>query len=244
MTIAQYLLLFGSVLVGGGIGFRLPYSSSTNLKLVLAFSGSFLLGIAVLHLMPSVYLELKSQAGLWILLGFFIQLGLEQFSNGVEHGHIHSKGHTPRGFAVQVMVGLCLHAFMEGMPLSGYQGLHNPENPDHAQNHLLYGIVLHKAPAAFALVVLLLSSQFRKRTVLLCLLCFAVMSPAGALLTQLANVNQESFSLLLAMVIGSFLHIATTILFESGERLDHSISRRKMLAILAGLGFSLLTLLH
>jgi len=244
MSIFQYLLLFGSVLIGGGIGFKLPYQDARYLRLILAFSGAFLLGIAVLHLMPSVYLHLKEQAGLWILLGFFIQLALEQLSTGVEHGHIHPDSHAPKGFAIQVMIGLCLHAFLEGMPLSGYAEIHSQQFSGHSHNPLYYGIILHKAPAAFALVVLLLSSQFRTKTVMLCLLCFAAMSPAGALLTQFAGLNQENLILLLAVVIGSFLHIATTILFESGELRDHRMSRKKLLAILAGTGFSLLTLIH
>jgi zinc transporter ZupT len=244
MTLVQYLLLFLAVLIGGGIGFKLPYRDARHLKLILAFSGAFLLGIAVLHLMPAVYVEQKEAAGLWILLGFFIQLALEQLSTGVEHGHVHTDAHAPKGFAVQVMIGLSLHAFLEGMPLSGYQHIHEMALPSHSHNHLLYAVVLHKAPAAFALVILLLGSGFTRQTALLCLLCFAAMSPAGALFTHLAGVKPHSFSVLLAVVIGSFLHIATTILFESGGQKDHKMSRQKLVVILAGVGVSLLTLIH
>ncbi len=244
MTISQYLLLFFTVLLGGGIGFYVQHQSRNNLRLVLAFSGAFLLGITVLHLMPSVYVQQREQAGLWILLGFFIQLALEQLSTGVEHGHVHTHPHAPKGFAVQVMIGLSLHAFLEGMPLSGYEGIHDVADHSHTHNHLLYGVVLHKAPAAFALVVLLLSSQFKRHIAIVCLLFFAAMSPAGAMLTQLTHMGKEAFSILLAVVIGSFLHIATTILFESGESREHRVSGKKLLAIVAGTGLSLLTMLH
>lgn len=243
MSIPQYLLLFFAVILGGGIGLYLQRQNQANLKMVLAFSGAFLLGITVLHLMPSVYIQQREQAGLWILLGFFIQLALEQLSTGVEHGHVHAHPHAPRGFAIQVMIGLSLHAFLEGMPLSGYEDIHGMEAHQHTHNHLLYGVILHKAPAAFALVVLLLSSQIKKNWVVYCLLFFASMSPAGALLTQVARVNQATFAVLLAIVIGSFLHIATTILFESGESGRHHVSRRKLAAIIAGVGLSLLTML-
>jgi zinc transporter ZupT len=243
MSTGQYLLLFFAVILGGGIGLYLQRQNRTNLKVVLAFSGAFLLGITVLHLMPSVYEQQKEQAGLWILLGFFIQLALEQLSTGVEHGHVHVHSHAPRGFAIQVMIGLSLHAFLEGMPLSGYEDIHGADQHDHTHNHLLYGVVLHKAPAAFALVVLLLSSQIKKSVVIACLVFFAAMSPAGALLTQVARVNQATFGILLAIVIGSFLHIATTILFESGERGHHGVSRRKLIAIVFGVGMALLTML-
>ncbi len=244
MNIAQYILLFSTVLLGGGIGLYVQYQNRNNLRLILAFSGAFLLGITVLHLMPTVYVQQHERAGLWILLGFFIQLALEQLSTGVEHGHVHTHAHASKGFAIQVMLGLCLHAFLEGMPLSGYEGIHETELHAHSHNHLLYGVVLHKAPAAFALVVLLLSSQFRRQVVIVCLLCFAAMSPAGAMLTQLIHVNHATFSVLLAIVIGSFLHIATTILFESGESRQHHVSRKKLIAIVAGIGLSLLTMAH
>lgn len=244
MSIGQYLLLFFAVILGGAIGFWLQKYERNHLKIVLAFSGAFLLGISVLHLMPAVYVEQKEQAGLWILLGFFIQLALEQLSTGVEHGHVHSHPQAPRGFAIQVMIGLSLHAFLEGMPLSGYEQIQTAhDHAGHAQHHLLYGVVLHKAPAAFALVILLLSSQFKKAAVICCLLVFASMSPLGALLTQFIGVNQSTFSILLAVVIGSFLHIATTILFESGESKHHRVSWNKLAAIVVGVALSMLTML-
>lgn len=244
MSIGQYLLLFFAVILGGVFGFWLQRYERNHLKIVLAFSGAFLLGISVLHLMPAVYIQLQARAGLWILLGFFIQLALEQLSTGVEHGHVHAHPHAPRGFAVQVMIGLSLHAFLEGMPLSGYEQVQTPyPQPGHVHHHLLYGVVLHKAPAAFALVMLLLSSQFKKTAVAGCLLVFASMSPAGALLTQFTGGNEGTFSVLLAIVIGSFLHIATTILFESGESRHHRVSWKKLAAIVAGVAFSMLTML-
>ena len=44
---------------------------------------------------------------------------------------------------------------------------------------------------------------------------------------------------LVAVVIGIFLHIATTILFETGE--DHRFNIQKFLAILAGAGIAVVT---
>lgn len=245
MTISEYLTLFLTVLIGGGIGLYLQRQRFDNLKLVLSFSGAFLMGISVLHLMPTVYLQQKEQAGLWILLGFFIQLFLEQLSTGVEHGHVHAEDKAPKGFAIQIMLGLCLHAFMEGMPLSGYAGIHDAEHAGHSHNHnhLLFGIILHKAPAAFALVMVLVGSGLKRSLVITYLFIFAAMTPAGALLTQLTKLSPDTFSVLLAVVIGSFLHIATTILFESGGSRSHHVSGKKILAILLGVSLSLLTML-
>ena len=46
---------------------------------------------------------------------------------------------------------------------------------------------------------------------------------------------------LLAMVIGIFMHVSTTILFESSE--DHHYNRRKGIAILLGAGLAALGVL-
>jgi zinc and cadmium transporter len=240
MTFWEYLILFLVVLAGGGIAFYIKESNRKILQLVLSFSGAYILGIAVLHLMPGVFAGGDQFVGLWILLGFFIQIFLEQLSGGVEHGHIHPAHHASSGFAIQVMIGLCVHAFMEGMPLENYaefQSLTLGESHNH--NHLLYGVLMHKAPAAFVLVLLLRMSGFKNFVVLTCLMLFAFMSPMGAGLTKwLENMNLldvNVMKIIVAIVIGSFLHISTTILFEIENLGDHKISIRKLAVIALGL---------
>jgi zinc transporter ZupT len=200
--------------------------------------------------MPGVFAGGDQFVGLWILLGFFIQVFLEQLSGGVEHGHIHPAHHANTGFAVQVMIGLCLHAFMEGMPLENYEEFHNimlGEGHNHSHNHLLYGVLLHKAPAAFVLVLLLRISGFKNVVVLICLFTFASMSPLGAGLTKwLESMNLldiDMMKIIVAIVIGSFLHISTTILFEIENPGDHKISIKKMVVIAFGMLAALATIL-
>ncbi len=136
------------------------------------------------------------------------------------------------------------------MPLSGYEDLHTGHNHGHSHSHghsadfLLWGIVLHKIPAAFALGVLLLISGFKDRTVLLYLTIFGLMSPLGAglgILLKSANIIDNAIMVnIMGVVIGSFLHIATTILFETDT--NHKIPINKLIAIAVGLGISLLTM--
>lgn len=230
------MILFLSVLLGGALAFYLRKNNERYLKSALSFGGAFVLGITLLHLMPEVYSGHDHAIGLYIIAGFLLQLALEQLSQGVEHGHIHA-GHQMRtSFALQIMFGLCVHAFLEGMPLAA--GGHG--------DVLYYGVLVHKTPAAFALVLVLLLSQFNDRTVWLCLLAFAAMSPLGALFTRWLAQNDwltPNFQRpLLALVVGSFLHIATTILFELENR-SHHIAASKLVAILLGIGASLLTIL-
>lgn len=243
MLLWEYFALFMAVLIGGGVGLYLRRAQRTALQLVLSFSGAYILGITALHLMPTVFLEKDEHIGLWILLGFFIQLLLEQLSWGVEHGHVHGHHHENRSFAYQVMLGLSLHAFIEGMPLSNYAEFHELfHGHEHGSNHLLLAIILHKAPAAFALVVVLITAHCSLRLVITCLIVFASMSPLGAFLASQLALDPGTVARLVAIVIGSFLHISTTILFEADDTHQHQISWKKLAVILGGLGISLLTI--
>ncbi|MCO6489127.1 MAG: ZIP family metal transporter [Phaeodactylibacter sp.] len=240
MAIWEYFLLFFCVLLGGALAFRFYGKARTSLKLVLSFSGAYLLGITVLHLMPGAFSVPDAPAGLWILAGFLVQLFLEQLTQGVEHGHIHVHEHSGSAMALQVMIGLSLHAFLEGMPLSHYDSFYAAQHGHaHGHHHLLAGIVLHKLPAAFALVSLLLLSHFRRATAWICLAFFASMSPLGALVAGSFTFSPAAMANLLGFVIGSFLHIATTILFEADDDRQHHVSWAKMGVILLGISLAL-----
>lgn len=249
MGILEYLLLFSSVLIGGGLAFYLRRNDRNLIQLLLSFSGAYILGITFLHLVPETY-DGTANIGFFVLVGFFVQLLLEQLSKGVEHGHIHAVSNTNTAAAMAVMLGLCLHAFIEGLPLDiiehhhhGHDHGHEHHHPEGGINHLLYAIVLHKIPAAFALGVLLLLSKFKDSTVILYLVIFGAMSPLAAGIGSFLNVqgllSPQMISAIMAIVIGSFLHIATTILFETDT--NHKIPVNKLVAILIGLGIAVLT---
>lgn len=236
-----YAILIGAVLLGGGTAFYLRKNYKKILQATLSLSGAYILGITVLHLLPEVYLGQGEMIGLFVLLGFMIQLLLEFASRGIEHGHIHAAHHKTTGFVLQIMLGLCVHAFLEGMPLAGNILDHHGHGHHH---HFLFGVALHKIPAAFALVLLLSLSKYSQKTVVFCWMAFALMSPLGALTAEsLGNIlSLEWNNRILAVVAGSFLHIATTILFEI-ENGKHQLSKQKMVAIIIGFGAALLTIL-
>ncbi|PTR01324.1 zinc transporter ZupT [Mucilaginibacter yixingensis] len=228
-TIILFLAAFG-----GGLGvFLFKSSNHRSLKLVLAFSGAYLFGITVLHLIPDAYHGNDNLVGVFILAGFLFQIILEQFSDGIEHGHIHKHSHTHDHavFPLGIMVSLCLHAFLEGMPLA--QG---------RQDELLYGIALHHIPAAFALGSVLVANHHSKKATVFYLFLFAVMAPAGYFFSSglssggIGNL-QQYFSRIMGVVIGIFLHISTVILFESSE--DHKFNTRKTIAVVLGMGIAL-----
>lgn len=245
MSVWEYIFLFGSVTFGGATALVFPIKTRNTLQLVLSFSGAYILGIIVLHLIPSVFgADTKHMAGFWVLAGFFIQIVLEQLSAGLEHGHIHAPQRMSASFVVSVLLGLSIHAFIEGMPLSYYQSyLEAHSHHQHSgHEHYLIGIILHHMPAAFALVNLLMLSKMSKRWVWVCLLVFSCMSPLGALLAGSISIDPEYQTGILAFAIGSLLHIATVILFEMEGSGHLHFSIKRIAAILFGIGAALLTL--
>lgn len=236
MAIWELIILFFSCFLGGMTVFLTgAKDKSGQLKLILSFSGAYLFGITVLHLIPDVYSSHSHGIGLYVLAGFIFQILLEQFSEGVEHGHIHNHGHEHYVFPLGVLISLCLHAFLEGMPLA--EGHHDV---------LLWGIALHHIPAAFALTSLLVQSRASRKKIIMLLVVFSVMSPLGYLLSHFLSVGEvgsiaKYFDRIMAIVIGIFLHISTTILFESGE--DHHFNRKKTLAVLTGMAIAVASLL-
>jgi len=234
-------ILFVSAFASGISVFFVKRDNANALKLILSFSGSYLFAITVLHLIPHVYHThdtTDESIGLFVLLGFLFQLILEQFSHGIEHGHIHHMHQSGTTiFPFGIMFSLCLHALLEGMPLAA-----------HHQTQLTFGIALHHVPAAFALGSLLLHTSLSKRYIVLLLAVFAFMTPLGYLFSSAISKGEighieQYFDRIMAVVIGIFLHISTTILFESGSADHHKFNKKKMVAVGLGIAVSLLNFL-
>lgn len=238
MNYVTYILLFLSVIVSG-LSVLYINISSKNLKLLLSFTGAFLFAICTLHLIPEIYLSGTPNIGVFILIGFFVQILLEFFSEGIEHGHIHVHHHHGQKskFPYAVMIGLSIHSFLEGMPLANHD--------NHSHGSLLTGIVMHNIPIAMALMTMLLKSHIPKQQAIVWLLVFALVTPLGMFTSYALDANiignlSSYFDRIMAVVVGIFLHISTTILFETSE--NHRFNLIKFLVILLGAGFALATL--
>lgn len=235
MNTSTLLLLLITAVASGSAIFFIKIGTPT-LKLILAFSGAFLLGITSLHLIPEVYAEATVYTGLFVLAGFLLQILIEYFSEGIEHGHIHVHAHEEQAFPVTMMIALSVHSFIEGMPLAG--------NSSDTRDSLSLGIILHNIPIAIALTSMLIQSGLKRSTALIWLIVFASMSPLGAFAGQFwvhshdAHQGHSHFmDYSLALVVGIFLHVSTTILFESNEH--HRFHFKKLLVILAGMGLAI-----
>jgi zinc transporter ZupT len=224
----NYILLILSVLLGSVLVLFVK-PNKYNVRLLLAFSGAYLLSVTILHLLPDVYTISSSGnlVGIFILAGIILQSVLESFSKGAEHGHIHI--HTDgKNFPTLLFVSLCLHAFSEGLPI------HN------ADANLLWAILVHKIPIAIVLTTFLLHANYSKKIVFSFIFFFALMSPVGLLMGDYVPFFTTYNTEITALIIGVFLHISTIILFESTE--NHKFNFRKFIAILLGILLTVFTL--
>ena len=233
--ILSYLLIIGGILVWGLLLPGRKKVSSRVMDWTTTFGGAFLFASCFINLVPHMYLEgfetpnFHFKVGAAALVGFVIQLFLERLTQGVEHGHNHTMccgdadpHHDHHGEAIPhceghvhpmagLMIGLCIHSFLEGMPMVDADG--------DIHQGLLYGIVLHNIPIALVLVTLCMSNHFKNWKSLLLLLVFAVMTPLGSLTgLYLVPRNEVLQALIMGVVVGILLHVSVSILFND----DHN----------------------
>ena len=201
-----------------GIAIVLLYSKSKplNLKLFLAFSGAFLLSTTIFELLPDVYSQLEpKKIGVFIMSGILLQILLEFYSKGAEHGHLHHH-ESNANFPWFLFVSLGIHSFLEGFPLK-----------DH--HNIIIGVVIHKIPIAILITTYLIKSKLKTSQVVLFLIIFTMMTPLGAISAEILSISPTLIYSINAIVIGMFLHISTIILFESSE--GHHFNLNKILMI-------------
>lgn len=238
----DYLILLSSIVLGALTVFGFRLHEPRHVKLLNSFTGAFLLSLTLLHLLPELYDFPRNESGeheaillgALMLGGFFIQLALDFISMGVEHGHehhLHHDGHAPYG----VVAGLCIHALVEGSALGNASTYYDPAS----RKLLLWSIVVHNFPVSIALLGMLLHWGMKKGSSLALLGLFAAMGPIGMFVSGHVPLLAQHSRELMAIVIGIFMHIATTILFESGDA--HKIHVPKMVAIVVGTALGVAT---
>ena len=230
------IILFASAFLSGLAVIIFKIKFSKNLKLLISFSGAFLLAICVLHLIPEIFTNYDEKIGMYILLGFLIQLLLEFFSDGIEHGHFHTHSKNLAVFPYAIFISLCLHSFIEGMALIDVNHFHHHDT----NSSLLIGIIIHKIPIAVVLSTMFISKKLSKIVFYVALLIFALSAPLGLVLASNFAFTIESTNTIIALAVGIFLHISTTILFESGD--GHKFDLKKFAIIVVGFALAIITL--
>lgn len=238
MHLTYNLLLFIITFAGGSIPLWFKGMDDRRMHYLLAFSGSFLLSITFLHLLPETFTELGAKAGLFLLIGFFFQLLIQRVTHGIEHGHVHTDGHNHRIPLTSIVLGLSVHAFMEGLPL-GFNYRMGATEPS-----LYLAVAAHKLPEAMLLCTLLVSTKGRTQSIIT-LLIFSLLTPLASIIAsrlgQSYYAMSQVVSVLIPIVAGAFIHIATTIFFESGTK-HHMLTWQKIVAMVIGVSIGLATL--
>ena len=218
----NYILPLLSVLIGYGIAIWLRPKAKNNLKLLLAFSGSFLLSLTVIHLLPEVYESHNHKIGIFIMIGILFQIILEFFSKGAEHGHVHGHDKLTQ-MPWLLFFSLCLHALLEGFPVSHH-------------HELALGIAIHHLPIAIILTTFFIQAELNKTALFFFMLTFAVMTPLGTFLSDVLPILNEYYEIITAIVIGILFHISSTIIFESSE--GHKFNIAKISMIIFGIALA------
>lgn len=219
----SYLLPLLAVIIGIIIAFLTKKQNSIYTKLLLSFSGAFLLALTLFDLLPEVYHHLDAkQTGLYIMCGILLQVILEFFSKGAEHGHVHIHEDDTQ-FPWLLFISLCIHSFLEGFPI-------------HQHNDMVYGVLIHKIPIAILITAFLLKSSYSKVQIIIFLIVFAAMTPLGTFISNHSTFMVNYVDIINAIVIGIFFHISTTILFESSE--GHKFNLSKLVAIVLGIAIA------
>ncbi|MEO5777595.1 MAG: ZIP family metal transporter [Flavobacterium sp.] len=215
----NYLLPLLSVLIGYLIALLLKPQAKQNLKLLLAFSGSFLLSLTVMHLLPDVYESDNKNVGIFIMCGILFQIILEFFSKGAEHGHVHGHDKLTQ-MPWLLFISLCIHAFLEGFPVGHH-------------HDLAFGIAIHHLPIAIILTTFFIHAELNKTALFFFMLTFALMTPLGTLVSDSFPILNEYYTQITAVVIGILFHISSTIIFESSE--GHKFNIAKVTMIILGI---------
>jgi len=216
----KYLFPVYAIIIGVVIAFLTKKQKSIQTKLLLSFSGAFLLALTLFDLLPEVYEHLDAKhTGLFIMCGILLQIILEFFSKGAEHGHVHIHKNDAQ-FPWLLFISLCIHSFLEGFPI-------------HQHNDMVYGVLIHKIPIAALITAFLLQSSYSKFQIVSFLVVFAAMTPLGTFISNNTVFITDYVDVINAIVIGIFFHISTTILFETGE--GHKFNLSKLVAICLGI---------
>lgn len=221
----NYLLPLLSVLLGYGIALVIKPEKKKNLKLLLAFSGAFLLSLTVMHLLPEVYEAAHHHeenghsvnVGIFIMVGILFQIILEFFSKGAEHGHVH--GHEEiHQMPWLLFISLCIHALLEGFPVSHH-------------HDLAIGIAIHHLPIAIILTSFFVNAKLNKTVIFIFMVSFAFMTPLGTVIAQYLPALNLYYTEITAVVIGILFHISSTIIFETSEGHKFNIAKVSMIIL-------------
>jgi zinc transporter ZupT len=202
-----------ALVVGAGVLPLLLRMNDRVLHAVIALASGFFLGVTFLHLLPEVAHQSDSIAMWACVLGgllavFFAELLLRQTDphhHEHDHGHDHPAHHGGhRVVGIATFVGLSVHT------LGGAMGIGIAFDTPELREPMVTATLSHKAAEAFSLVSVLLLSQISRRSVVLLLAAYALVTPVGIAAGRLFANSLPDRMLAPAegLAAGTFLYVA------------------------------------
>lgn len=254
------IVLFGAAYMGGRLS-ALGKMTHTRTQVIMSFVAGFILGIAMLHLLPHSLQRIPGddvieKAVTWMMFGivvlvFFLHIFhfhqhdfSEEGSDLYDH-HTHKKTGVKPQSLVGIALGLSLHTITEGVALgvSIQEGLLYERDAVVAGLGVFLAILLHKPLDAYSIIGMMRGDEYSLRTRLLANIGFALLCPLVTTLTCLiagmlsASQLEILIGYALAFAAGAFLCISLSDLLP--EIYFHSHDRGKLIcALLMGIGLA------
>lgn len=226
----KILILFIFPFLAGLLPLFIRQQNTKFINILLVVGGSYLLCACLYHLIPEAFSYQHNNIhtiGLFLLLGFLMQLILEQLSHGMEHGHgyknLNSKLYK---YNTGLLISLSVHAFTESIPLA-----YSTNNIE-----IILGIAIHHIPIGILLTNYSVNQSCSKFLSILVVIIFSLASPLGYL-SGFVIINSSLSHIspfVTAFASGIMLYIATTVLFESSSS-EHIFNKASFLSIIAGI---------
>jgi ZIP family zinc transporter/zinc and cadmium transporter len=151
--------------------------SARDLDMMIAFSGGFMISVALVDMIPDAVASHGASAG-WMVLAGYLAVHLTQHTL-VPHFHFGEETHhVTRAVGISALIGMMLHMLMDGVAIASGFGAGTSVGM-----LIVAAIVLHKLPEGSTVSSLFLAAGFNRRNALGAASLLGLATVVGALLT-------------------------------------------------------------
>lgn len=250
LSLVLLCVIMGAATYGAGVLSLYFKLSSTKSESISLFSTGILIGTAILFVLPegvkTLYESLSKDEqslasgyiGFSVLAGFVVMfvidglqglLGASSQNASFNIEETDDSRHTSLHevvadvFGSSITLGLILHGFVDGIALGS-----SFAEPDYKLQFTFFvAIIIHKLPTAFSLGLILLKEQLDANILKVHILCFALLSPCGALGTFfmvhfVARADNFAVAILFLFSAGTFLYVISHVMSETTDNHNNS----------------------
>jgi zinc and cadmium transporter len=151
--------------------------SARDLDMMIAFSGGFMISVALVDMIPDAISAHGATAG-WMVLAGYLAVHLTQHTL-VPHFHFGEETHhVTRAVGISALIGMMLHMLMDGVAIaSGFAAGAS------VGTFVVAAIILHKVPEGSTVSSLFLAAGFNRQNALAAASLLGLATVVGAILT-------------------------------------------------------------